>query len=376
MSAANESRPLPRFQDGDLGEVRQVRRGRGAVLDPAGRFEPSRTEPFDDGWGSLLEEAPSSVVTEFTHEITRTAICRNDSPDIPFDRSVNPYKGCEHGCVYCFARPSHAYLGLSPGIDFETKIVAKPDAPERLRAELARPGYRCSPMALGSNTDPYQPVEARLRITRGILEVLAECRHPVTVVTKSSLVLRDLDLLVPMARERLVSVRVSVTTLDRDLAFRMEPRASSPRRRLAAIRELAEAGVPVGVLASPMIPGLNEPELERILEAAAAAGARTAGYLLVRLPHELKTMFPAWLEAHYPDKSHRVLSLLRRMRGGALNDSAFGRRMRGDGPHADLLSRRFAVACKRLGLDRGVEPLDTGRFRAPAPPRGQLRLFG
>ncbi|MGH9749020.1 MAG: PA0069 family radical SAM protein, partial [Candidatus Polarisedimenticolia bacterium] len=323
--------------------VTPPRRGRGAVDNPAGRFEKRRVAPPEEIWWDEDEGPPAAVPTTVTPETTRTILARNDSPDIGFDRSINPYKGCEHGCVYCFARPTHSYLGLSPGLDFETKIFSKPEAAALLRGELSRPGYRCAVIALGANTDPYQPAERRLRITRSILEVLLEFRHPVGIVTKSSLVLRDLDLLVAFAALRLASVYVSITTLDADLARRMEPRAASPARRLRTIQALARAGVPAGVLASPMIPGLNDPELERILEEAAAAGARSAGYILLRLPHEVKEIFTGWLEARYPLRAAKVLALIRETRGGNLYDPAFGERMRGSGPYADLLARRFAT---------------------------------
>jgi len=350
------------------------RRGRGARSNREGRFESKRVVPDEEIAGPFDEEPPR-LATTVTPEVTRTIITRNDSPDIPFDRSINPYKGCEHGCVYCFARPTHSYLGLSPGLDFESRLFSKPDAARLLRRELRRRGYRCEPIALGSNTDPYQPVERDLRITRGILEVLAEHRHPATIVTKSDNVLRDLDLLAPMARRRLVSVMISVTTLDRRLARRMEPRAPVPERRLAAIRALRQASVPVGVLASPMIPGLNDAELEAILAAAAAAGARSAAYILLRLPHELKELFTEWLESNYPLRARHILSLIRQTRGGNLYDAAFRARMRGDGPHAEILSRRFEVARRRHGLDGAPAPLDTTRFRVPAASGDQLRLF-
>jgi DNA repair photolyase len=351
-----------------------ARKGRGAVRNVPGRFERFHVTPFDDGWGGLDEVAPP-IETTVTPEPTRTILTTNDSPDIPFDRSINPYKGCEHGCVYCFARPSHSFLGLSPGLDFESRIFSKPRAAELLRETLRKPSYRCEVLALGANTDPYQPVERRLRITRGILKVLAEFRHPFTIVTKSNMILRDLDLLAPMARDGLAAVFVSVTTLDRKLARRMEPRAPTPERRLAAIRRLSDAGVPVGVLASPMIPALNDHELEQILEAAAAAGASSASFLLVRLPHELKQMFEEWLEAHYPERTKKVLSRIREVRGGRLNDPRFGSRMRGRGTHADVLSRRFEVACRRLEFDPERIELDTSKFRVPAAPGDQARLF-
>ncbi len=354
----------------------KARRGRGAVGNPAGRFETRRIVPEGEALDAEEAEAgPPPLKTTVTPEATRSILTRNDSPDIPFEVSINPYRGCEHGCVYCFARPAHAYLGLSPGLDFESRIVSKPEAPRLLREELRRPGYRCRPIALGANTDPYQPVERDLRIARALLEVLSEHRHPVTIVTKSDLVLRDLDLLEPMAALRLAGVLISVTTLDRALARRMEPRAAAPARRLEAIRSLSAAGVPVGVLSSPMIPGLNDPELETILEAAAAAGARSAGYVLLRLPHEIKDLFSDWLQAHYPLKAARVLGLVRAMRDGKLYDARFGARMRGTGVHADLLRRRFEIACVRLRLPPRLPPLDGSLFRVPPRAGDQFRLF-
>lgn len=349
-------------------------KGRGAVTNRGGRFEARQFVAEDDGWG-ILEEALQPYATTVTPEVTRTIITRNDSPDIPFDRSINPYKGCEHGCVYCFARATHAYLGLSPGLDFETRIFSKPQAPERLREELRTPRYRCEVMALGANTDPYQPVERRLGITRAILQVLAEHRHPVCIVTKSALVLRDLDILAPMAEEGLAAVMLSVTTLDPELARRMEPRAASPSRRLETIRALTAAGIPAGVLASPMIPGLNDHELESILEACAGAGATTAGYILIRLPLELKEIFTEWLEANYPLRKDRVLNLIRETRGGELYASGFGTRMRGEGPYAELLRRRFETARHRLRLDLRGSGLDTSKFRVPPRPGDQPSLF-
>jgi len=354
-----------------------VRKGRGAVGNREGRFETRRIQAVDDGWDSGDEEdAPPRLATTVTPEKTRTILSRNDSPDVPFDRSINPYKGCEHGCVYCFARPTHSYLGLSPGLDFETKIFSKPEAARLLREELRRPGYRPEVIALGANTDPYQPAERDLEITRGILEALWEHRHPVGVVTKSSLVLRDLDLLAPMAKMNLAAVFLSITTLDRGLARTMEPRAAAPHRRLETIRALSEAGVPVGVLASPMIPGLNDQELERILEAAASAGARTAGYILLRLPHEVKEIFSEWLATHYPLRAGHVLSLVRQTHGGELYESEFGTRMKGSGPYAEILKRRFETACRRFGLTRrGGTPLDVSQFLVPPRPGDQPGLF-
>ncbi len=351
-------------------------RGRGAVSNPAGRFERFREEAFDDGWGSAEPPpGPERVPTEVLEDRTKTIIARNDSPDVPFDRSINPYRGCEHGCIYCFARPTHAYLGFSAGLDFETRIMAKPRAAELLRRELRKRDYEPGPLALGSNTDPYQPVERDWRITRQVLEVLREARHPLGIVTKSALVLRDLDLIEPMAREGLASVMVSVTTLDRDLARTMEPRAAAPERRLATVRALAGEGVPVGVLASPMIPGLNDAELDAILEAAAEAGAGWAGYLLLRLPEELSGLFFDWLETHYPARASHVRTLIRETRGGKDYRSAWGERMRGRGAYADLLAGRFRVAARRFGLDRPPPRMRRDLFRPPAAPGAPPSLF-
>ena len=349
-------------------------KGRGAVSNPTARYEGVSVEPFDDGWGGL-EEEPDRPATEVTEERTRHIIATNDSPDIPFNQSINPYKGCEHGCIYCFARPTHAYLGLSPGLDFETRIVAKPDAAEVLERQFRRAGYRPQPIALGANTDPYQPVEAKRGITRQILETLRAYGHPLTVVTKSAMVLRDLDVLAEMAERRLAHVYVSLTTLDRQLARRMEPRAASPSRRVEVIRALSEAGIPVGVLASPIIPALNDHELEAILEAASEAGAKNAGWIMVRLPGEVAGLFTAWLETHYPDRAAHVLSLIRGMRGGNLNTSTFGERMGGSGPYGAMVHRRFESACARLGLSRGTPPLDTTQFCLPAVAGDQLDLL-
>ncbi|KAA2242177.1 PA0069 family radical SAM protein [Salinarimonas soli] len=350
-------------------------RGRGAVSSPHARFEPLAREGFDDGW-DIAEEAPP-LATDVAMEAARSIISRNDSPDIGFDRSINPYRGCEHGCVYCFARPTHAYLGLSPGLDFETKLFAKPNAAELLTRELSAPGYVPQAIALGANTDPYQPIERRLRITREVLEVLSKSGHPVGIVTKGAMVTRDLDLLGPMGRAGTAKVAVSVTTLDPVLARRMEPRASAPRKRLEAIRALSEAGVPVLVLAAPLIPGINDHELEAILEAAHAAGAREAGYVVLRLPHELKEIVRDWLVEYYPGKAERVFAILREMRGGRDYDAAFGTRLTGTGPYATLTARRFETALRRLGMARrGGLRLRTDLFVPPvrgAP--GQLSLF-
>ncbi|GBD42700.1 hypothetical protein HRbin40_00155 [bacterium HR40] len=352
-------------------------RGRGAGENPPNRFEALAREPFDDGFGTLDVVAAESVppATEVLLDRSRTVLARNESPDIPFDRSVNPYRGCEHGCIYCYARPTHNWLGFSSGLDFETKILVKPEAAELLRHELARPGYRCAPIALGTNTDPYQPLERRLRVTRSILELLAACRHPVGIVTKSAGVLRDLDLLVPMARDGLASVFLSITTLDAALARRLEPRAAAPHRRLEAIRALASAGVPTGVMVAPVIPALTDHELERILEAAAEAGAERAGWILLRLPHDVKDLFDAWLLRHVPARRERVLARIRECRAGRLNDPAFGSRLRGTGVWAQLLDQRFAKACARLGLNRRTFPARTDLFRPPSESR-QLDLFG
>lgn len=353
--------------------LERPRKGRGATRNLAGRFERHERVACDDGWGSLDElAADPSPRTQVLVDHARRIVTANSSPDIPFERSINPYRGCEHGCVYCYARPSHGYLGFSPGLDFETRILVKPDAERLLRAELARPGYACRPIALGANTDPYQPLEKRLRVTRKILEVLAQARHPVGIVTKSALVCRDLDLLAPMAEQGLVNVHVSITTFDPKLARTLEPRASSPVRRLEAIRTLAAAGVPTGVMVAPVIPALTDHELETILKSAAEAGAVSAGWVLLRLPYEVKELFAAWLEARVPLRARHVLSLVRQTRDGRLNDAAFGSRMRGTGVHAELLAQRFRKACARFGLNRRTLPQRTDLFR---PPKDQLELF-
>ncbi|MCL2656093.1 MAG: PA0069 family radical SAM protein [Betaproteobacteria bacterium] len=348
-------------------------RGRGAATRPDGRFEALRREAFHDGW--IPEETPPAQPTELILDTARSVIVINKSPDIPLAQSVNPYRGCEHGCAYCFARPTHSYLGLSPGLDFETKIAWKPDAPERLREELARPSYRCAPIALGISTDGWQPIERKLGLTRRLLEVLRECRHPVSIVTKSALIERDIDLLADMARDDLVHVMLSVTTLDRKLSRTLEPRAAAPERRLAAVRTLHEAGVPVGVLFAPLIPALNDHEMEAVLEAAAAAGAKTAGYVLLRLPYELAELFPDWLRRHYPERAAHVMSVLRQMRGGKDYDAQFGARMRGKGVFAELYSQRLRKACARLGLNREERGLNTNAFRPPSKNPAQGELF-
>ena len=358
-----------------------ARKGRGATINPPNRYDSQSAVPFDDGWQTQTADFADlpPLPTTLIRDTSRTVISWNKSPDIGFDRAVNPYRGCEHGCVYCYARPTHAYLGYSPGLDFETKLLFKPEVAELLEKELRKPGYVARPLALGSNTDPYQPVERTLRLTRAVWQVLDRFNHPVTIVTKSAGVLRDLDILQSLAARNLVRVCLSVTTLDPALARRMEPRAASPGRRLQAIEELTRAGVPAGVLAAPMIPALNDAELERILEAASRAGARWAGYVLLRLPHELKQIFEDWLHQHFPDRAKHVLELVRETRSGALNDATFGRRFTGAGVYADLLARRFNRAARQWGLD-GHETLDSTQFAVPpVPARGmaeaQMSLF-
>jgi DNA repair photolyase len=359
----------------DMPATPQPRKGRGAGSNESGRFETEKRVPFDDGWGSS-EEEPARLATTLSVDATRTIIARNDSPDIGFDRSINPYRGCEHGCIYCYARPSHAYLGLSPGLDFETRIFYKPNAAALLRDELRKKGYVCRPIALGSNTDPYQPAERKLGVTRSILEVLREFHHPVTIVTKGALIQRDIDILSDMAREKLAVVTVSVTTLDRDLARVMEPRAATPERRIETIAALSKAGVPTGVLSAPMIPALNDREMEAILARAREAGASVAGYTLLRLPLELKALFKEWLETHEPKKASHVLSLVAQCHGGKIYDSAWSKRMVGGGPYAEMLAARFDRACRKLGYSaRSTHMLDTSRFRPPAQKGDQLALF-
>ncbi len=339
-------------------------KGRGAAGNDTGRFEQQTRTSVDDGWGSL-DEDPPTLRTEVAIDATRSAINYIRSPDLPFDRSINPYRGCEHGCIYCYARPSHAYLGFSPGLDFESRLLAKPDAPQLLRKELAGRSYRCAPIALGMNTDAYQPIEREYRITRGILEVLAETRHPFSLVTKSALVERDIDLIAPMAAEGLALVFVSITTLDRTLARKLEPRAAAPERRLETLQRLSEAGIPTGVMTAPVIPALNDSEMERILELAARAGAQQAGYVLLRLPLELVELFEAWLQLNYPLKADHVMSLLRQSRGGQEYDATFHTRMKGEGIFADMIAGRFRLACRRLSLNRARVDLDCSRFTPP-----------
>lgn len=353
-----ESMPLP-----------EGRKGRGATANPSGRFETARREAFDDGWES---EAPAPLRTEVQPERTASIIARNTSPDIPFDRSLNPYRGCEHGCIYCYARPTHAYLGLSPGLDFESRLFTKPEAARLLRKELSAPGYRPETIALGTATDPYQPIEREHRLTRAVLEVLDEARHPVGVTTKSDLVLRDLDLLARMAARNLALVAISLPTLDPALSRRLDPRAPRPEKRLAAIRALAEAGVPVMVNISPIIPGLTDHEIESVLEAAHAQGASRIGHALLRLPGEVKDLVADWFAEHYPERRERALALLRQSRGGKENDSRFGHRFRGEGPYAEMIGQRVRLAGRRLGFAFGRMALNTHDFR---PPGAQLSLF-
>src|ERR1700736_6428392 len=349
------------------------RHGRGAGSNRSGRFEPGERQQFDDGWGTLDFLPP--LRTEVQEEKPRKIITTNDSPDISFDRSINPYRGCEHGCAYCFARPTHAFMGLSPGLDFETKLFAKPTAAKLLRRELAKPGYEPRTMAIGTNTDPYQPIERRYRIMREILEVLDEASHPVGIVTKSALVVRDIDLLARMAKRNLVKVAISVTTLDASLARTMEPRASTPPRRLEALRQLVKAGVPTSTLVAPVIPALNDAEIERILEAVAETGVRHAGYVLLRLPLEVRDLFREWLRANFPERYRHVFKLIRDMRGGKDYDSTWGLRPTGSGPMAWMIGRRFEIACEKLGLNRRETHLTTKHFRPPRPGAVQIDLF-
>lgn len=356
----------------------QPLKGRGAVSNRSGRYEVEGRSFVDDGWlltpDRLEENAPSR--TELGVDTARKVISRNDSPDVPFAHSINPYRGCEHGCVYCFARPTHAYLGLSPGLDFETKLFWKPEAPDLLRAELARKSYTCSPIAFGTNTDPYQPIERERRATRALLEVLVETKHPFSIVTKNALVLRDLDLIAPAAQAGRAKVILSVTTLDRHLANKMEPRASTPMKRIEAIGRLAEAGVPTGVLVAPIIPAINDHEMEEIAALCVEKGASSAGYVMLRLPLEIKDLMWEWLIAHFPDRAERVFSLIRQTRGGALYQAEFGTRMRGVGPYADMIAKRFGLIRKRHRLDgRALDSLDCSAFTPPRKPSPQMDLF-
>jgi DNA repair photolyase len=368
--------PTPSAPAGDvLGSSvdRGRRRGRGTLSNESGRYEPIARVAFDDGWRSIEELPPFE--TTVTIDATRKIITRNESPDISFDRSINPYRGCEHGCVYCFARPTHAYLGLSPGLDFESKLFAKPDAPALLERELSAKGYEPRTIAIGTNTDPYQPIERRYEIMRGILQVLERAGHPVGIVTKSALVTRDIDILARMAKRNLVKVALSVTTLDPNLARTMEPRAATPARRLEALRQLSGAGVPTSVMVAPIIPAINDAEIERILDAAALAGVKQAGYVLLRLPLEVRDLFKEWLEGNYPDRAKHVFKLIRDMRGGKDYDSTWGKRMTGSGPYAWMIGRRFEAACERLGLNEETTSLTAEHFQPPMRGAEQLSLF-
>jgi DNA repair photolyase len=350
-------------------------RGRGAVSNATGRFETMTTERFDDGW-TADDEAPATLRTTITPEAARTIITSNDSPDVGFDKSINPYRGCEHGCIYCYARPAHAYMGLSPGLDFESKLFFKPEAGRLLERELSRTGYEPKVIHIGGNTDPYQPQERRLRVTRQVLEVMSRFNHPLSIISKSSLIARDADILGPMGAAGLARAAISITTLDRSLARCMEPRAATPERRLWAVRQLTAAGLPTVVMFAPVIPGLNDHELEGVLQRAAEAGATGAGYVVLRLPLEIKDLFREWLESNRPDRASRVMSLVRQMRGGKDYDTQWGKRMKGEGPIAELIAKRFAIAKRRFGLDAERTPLDLTRFRVPAKAGDQLDLFG
>jgi len=352
---------------------RGIHKGRGAVSNASGRFDRHRHESFDDGWDSALDV--DRPVTEVQTDASRSILVYNESPDLPFDRSVNPYRGCEHGCIYCFARPTHAYLGLSPGLDFETRLFSKPNAAGLLEEALRKPGYRCQPLALGVNTDAYQPIERKLEITRSLLGVLQQFNHPLSIITKSALIERDIDILRSMAAQQLVSVYLSVTTLDATLARKLEPRAAAPRRRLQTIRQLADAGIPVAVLLAPVIPVLTDPEMDTILGAVKDAGATSAGYILLRLPLEVSELFQQWLAVHFPLKAEHVMKRVRDTRAGKDYDHRFGNRMRGTGAFADVIARRFQLACQRLGLGPREYALNCDAFHVPARKGDQLDLF-
>jgi DNA repair photolyase len=350
-----------------------ARRGRGAVTNAAGRFEPHTHYAFDDGWSAGEDEVPT-LRTTVQIDATRTIIARNKSPDISFDRSINPYRGCEHGCIYCFARPTHAYLGLSPGLDFESRLFAKPNAPALLEAELGNASYKPRVIAMGTNTDPYQPIERRMEITRGVLSVLSKFNHPVAIVTKADLILRDLDILRSMAKRGLAKAAISVTSLDHRLSRKMEPRATAPAKRLAAIKALSQAGVPTAVMVAPIIPALNDSEIEDILRAANESGATEAGYVLLRLPFEIKDLFQEWLDENFPDRASHVMTLIRGMRRGREYDAQWGQRMVGSGPYADMIAKRFRLACKHLEFSSTKAVLDSSKFERP-PPNGQMKLL-
>jgi len=359
--------------DGEVAVDAERRRGRGAQSNASGRYEPTARITFDDGWQNIEELPPFKTTVSI--DATKRIITKNDSPDISFDRSINPYRGCEHGCIYCFARPTHAYLGMSPGLDFESKLFAKPEAPKLLERELSDPKYSARTIAIGTNTDPYQPIEKQYQIMRRILEVLERFGHPVGIVTKSAMVLRDLDILERMARRNLVKVALSVTTLDPKLARIMEPRASTPPRRLEALGKLAQAGVPTSVMVAPVIPAINDAEIERILDAASALGVQSAGYVVLRLPLEVRDLFREWLIANFPDRYRHVFKLIRDMRGGKDYDSEFGKRQTGTGPIAWMIGRRFEAACEKFNLNRTRTKLTTEHFCPPRRPATQLDLF-
>ncbi len=358
-----------------MSEAKSVIHGRGARSNASGRFESLTRVPFDDGW-TAEDESARPLKTTVTAEKARVIITRNDSPDVGFDRSINPYRGCEHGCIYCYARPAYAYMGLSPGLDFESRLFFKPEAGRLLERELSKASYVPGVIHIGGNTDPYQPQERRLRVTRQVLEVLKRFHHPCSIISKSALIARDLDILGPMGQAGLARAAISITTLDRKLARTMEPRAATPQRRLGAVRALAEAGVPATVMFAPVIPGLNDHELEAVLKAAAEAGATHAGYVVLRLPREIKDLFREWLDSRLPDRAARVMSLVRQMRDGKDYDAQWGQRMKGEGPIADLIAQRFKIAKRRFGLDRPQVPLDLSQFRVPARPNDQMDLCG
>ena len=363
-----------RAEDGEFAAHPAGAKGRGTFSNISGRFEREHRVLIDDGWGTLDDDAPK-LKTNVAIDATRSIIARNDSPDIPFDRSINPYRGCEHGCVYCFARPTHAYLGLSPGQDFESRLFVKPKAAQLLVQELRKPGYQVRTMALGTNTDPYQPIDEKYEVTRDILKVLRDFRHPVGIVTKSNRVLRDIDILAEMAKDNLARVAISITTLDRELARTMEPRAPTPERRLDAIRELNAAGVSTSVMTAPMIPALNDHEMEAILARGYEAGARHAGYVVLRLPLEIKDLFREWLAAEQPGRASHVMSLIRSMRGGKDYDMEWVKRMKGTGVYAELIAKRFKLACERIGLNKESRPLRTDLFCPPPAAGDQLSLL-
>jgi DNA repair photolyase len=354
-------------------ESSSTRPHRGTLHNPDVRYRQNSVEAVDDGW--FPPEAPGAPATELIRDSTRSIITRNTSPDVPFSQSINPYRGCEHGCIYCFARPSHAYLDMSPGLDFERRILFKPEAAQLLRAELGKKSYRCQPIAMGTNTDPYQPVEISQRITRQIIEVLAETNHPLSIVTKSALIERDLDVLAPMAKKNLVHVMISVTTLDKQLASLMEPRAAVPARRLKTVQRLREAGVPVGVLFAPVIPFLNDQETEAVVETVTTAGAQSLAYVLLRLPLEVDGLFQEWLLQHYPLKAERIMQRIRDSREGKTYDARFGQRMTGSGQYAQLIAQRFELALKRAKLNDGYGGLDCSQFVAPRLETAQMNLF-